>query len=123
MEAQRIRGREDCRSLKEWRALGDHPLLIGTEMASTGPACVCTRSSCCSHYLGSFMGLQTVGTDVPLTLLPALRSPFLMLNCLSSLYVRAFALSFCILFCCVLLLSHARLLFSEGMGRERRESG
>jgi hypothetical protein len=52
-----------------------------------------------------------------LTLLPALGTLFHLQVALPRLYMRAFALSDCILFCLVWLLSLGGLLFSEGTQR------
>lgn len=48
--------------------------------------------------VGCFVGLLTVGEGMFLTLLPALETLFSLLAHLSSLDMRVFALSYCVLF-------------------------
>lgn len=59
------------------------------------------------------MGLVTVGIGVSLTLACSWDSSFYWVA-LANLHIRSFVLSYCILFCCVWLLSLGGLFFSEG---------
>jgi hypothetical protein len=133
------RGQKDCRSQSGWRTPEEHDqvnqLIYGlpeTEATSTWPAWVFT--SCPGDMLWLlawyFHGHLTLGVDVSLTLSPALGS--LLQSCwipCYSFHVRAFALSYCILFYCI---HYLRVLsYSDGRwkgsgfqmkrGRELRE--
>jgi hypothetical protein len=57
------------------------------------------------------------------TLLPVLRTFFLHSVALSSLDKKAFALSYCMVFCLVLLLFIGSFLFSDRKQRESRFGG
>lgn len=98
--------------------------LTETEMASMGPVCVCTRSSVLMLWLlgWCFCGTLKRGSDCIAALLPALETLFILLGVLSSLNMRAYTLSYRILFCPLWLLCHGDLLVSEE-GKERVNLG
>lgn len=74
--------------------------------------------------LGVLVGVPTVGVGVvSLTLLSKLGTLFLLLDCPSSLDRRVCVQSYCILLCCVHLISLGSLLFSEGKWRESGSGG
>lgn len=68
---------------------------------------------CYDSWYGVLLRLLTVVAAVPLTILSALETPFLLLGCLSNLKKRAFVMSYRILFCIAWLPSSGDLFFSE----------
>lgn len=67
---------------------------------------------CYDCYLGVLVGILVVVTGISLTLLPSLGPFSSYFTALSSLIMRAFALSYCILLCPVRLSSLGGLFFS-----------